>query len=459
MRPSFVADLYEYPDPNRYYMEVTITPVDTLIMFTGAERVLYTNKSGDVLDTVVFRLYPNETAFGARMEVTHAEVNGQPVTPRLEAGRTALVLPLPEPIGPGESVEVTLEFYVAIEKGLQSGYAQFSYVHHILATPDFYPVLSVYEDGGWWMDVGPDRGDAVYSETGLYEALITVPAEWTLVASGEEIASTDNGDGTITYHYVSGLMRDFALMASDNFSRMTGTVEDIEINVYCLSDDFDGADDALRFAQDAIEVYNTHYGPYPFTELDVVETPTRAGGIEYPGLIVVAEDVWVPGEPFFEVVVAHEVAHQWWYSQVGNDQVRYPWIDEALTSFTEYIYTYYVHGEERAEEYMEGFRSTYLGYTGSGGRDLPIGMPVSAYDDREYGVFVYRKGAVFFYALEQELGRDTLLEALQTYLERYRYRVARPEDLLHVFEEVSGRDLDEIFAEWVGANVIEVSES
>jgi uncharacterized protein (DUF2342 family) len=56
----------------------------------------------------------------------------------------------------------------------------------------------------------------------------------------------------------------------------------------------------------------------------VVETPTAAGGIEYPGLVVIADRLWSQANQRFMWVVIHEVAHQWWFSLVGNDQTRDP---------------------------------------------------------------------------------------------------------------------------------------
>ncbi len=84
--------------------------------------------------------------------------------------------------------------------------------------------------------------------------------------------------------------------------------------------------------------YDQRIGAYPFSELDVVATPTSAGGIEYPGLVVIADSLYKEDTTFREVVVAHEVAHQWWYSLVGNDQIDEPWLDEAFAQFTTALY-------------------------------------------------------------------------------------------------------------------------
>lgn len=81
-----------------------------------------------------------------------------------------------------------------------------------------------------------------------------------------------------------------------------------------------------------------------------------------------------------------------------------------------------------------------------------IGLPVAeyAYHRRAYSAIVYGKGPLFFIELADEVGEDVLIAGLQEYLKRNRYGVAEPADLLSVLEEVSGRQLDGPFAEWVG---------
>ena len=69
-------------------------------------------------------------------------------------------------------------------------------------------------------------------------------------------------------------------------------------------------------------------GPYGAPELDVLDVPPRIvnGGIamEYPQLIL---------SPAYPPAVSHEIAHQWFFRLVGNDEWSDPWVDETLTEF------------------------------------------------------------------------------------------------------------------------------
>ncbi len=95
-----------------------------------------------------------------------------------------------------------------------------------------------------------------------------------------------------------------------------------------------------RWLPSALEIYNQQFGAYPYKELDVVEGPMRnALGVEYPGIVMIGASLYkAPEKPDFEITVAHEVAHQWWYNVVGNDVFDEPWLDEALATYSSDVY-------------------------------------------------------------------------------------------------------------------------
>jgi len=450
MRPAFAGDIDAFVNRNRYYIEANLVFDNGVAILNGAQRVRYTNHSAETLDEIVFRLYPNLPALGGRMVVYRTELNGQPVEPALVERETALIIPLDEPLAPGDSVEVAMQFSLAAERGMYASYGAFGYQKDVFSGPEWHPMLSVYEEGrGWWLDRPTPTGDAGYSESGLYEVYLTVPENFVVALSGSEIESFPAGSGTMTYHYVSGPMRDSMLVASPIFGKVTGHVDDIAINVYFWPGDEVAAEEVLRIASDAVRVFNEQFGPYPFAELDIAET-FNFTAIEYPGVIVVADRVWEPGNDFMEISTAHEVGHQWFYSLIGSDQVEHPWIDEALTSFTEYVYTREIHGEEKLKDTVQGDRDWYNYYKSTGAPDLVLNLPVASYANNNYGVIIYVKGPLFYLELEKRLGRDRFKEALQLYFKRHKYELVESKDVLQAFEDATGEDLDAFFYRWVG---------
>ncbi len=450
MRPAFVQDVHAFGDRNRYYIEAALAFEDDIAIVHGAQRVRYTNHSSDTLREIVFRLYPNLPALGGRMIVYQAEVEGATVEPALSARESVLSLPLSQPLAPGASVEAALQFTTSAERGMFASYGAFGYQNNVFSGPEWYPVLSVYEEGeGWWQERPSPAGDAVYSETGLYEILLTVPESFIVAASGTTLATFPTGDDLTTHHIVSGPMRDSLIVAGPEFGVIRETVDDIAINVYYWPGDESAAEWVMDISLASMRVFNEAFGPYPFAELDVVETFNYTG-IEYPGIVIIADRNWERGNTFLELTTAHEIAHQWWYSLVGNNQVAQPWLDESLTSYSEYVYIREVYGDQRAREQVNADRSNYSYYRGSNAPDLPLDLPVSDYADNNYGMIIYVKGPLFYAELERQLGTERFLDALRLYYERHRYEVARSADVLAAFEDATGEQLDALFYQWVG---------
>jgi aminopeptidase N len=145
----------------------------------------------------------------------------------------------------------------------------------------------------------------------------------------------------------------------------------------------------------------------------------------------------------------HEVAHQWWYSLVGNDQLDEPWLDEALTEYTSLLYFEQRYGKKVAQSIVESvFQEPYEGLLHDG-QDMPVGLPVAAYSRDLYGAVVYRKGALFFLEMRQLVGNKVFYKILRTYFEQYRYGVAYPQDLMAVAEQVSRKNLDPLYEKWI----------
>ena len=123
------------------------------------------------------------------------------------------------------------------------------------------------------------------------------------------------------------------------------------------------AEVALETAVRALESFGERFGTYPYTEFDVASTPMQALGIEYPGMTGItlsvydpdAEVAGLPSRVLIESVVAHEVAHQWFYNTVGNDQVDEPWLDEALAQYLTWLYYIDAYGRSAAQGYRESW--------------------------------------------------------------------------------------------------------
>lgn len=447
LRPEFVTDLGLFPDATRYEIELTVDLGATTV--TGHERVSYTNTEDAPLDTLYLRLFPNTPGYSGAMTTTNILLDERPTVPLVELGGSALCLPLDPPLEPGARLDLVLDFTLALPTRADQGYRQLGYYNGVLALANAYPLIPVYDDEGWNVELAPPYGDAVYSETSFYTVRVTAPTRMTLTTSGTCTAPTLNPDGSSTWTCVAGPMRDFNAVLGPDYQVESRLVEGITVNSVFYSGHPQGGERALDWAAEAVHLFSTRFGPYPFAELDVVETPTRAGGIEYPGLVVINDAYYETLSERMEWVVVHEVAHQWWYSLVGNDQVDEPWLDEALTQYSTLLYFEDRYGTEVAADLLEYvFQRPYEGLV-EAGRDAPVGLPVAAYSEEDYGTVVYRKGPLYFHALRQEVGDEDFWRILRTYFVRNRYGIATPKDWLAAVELVTGDEHRTLYEQWI----------
>lgn len=441
--------LNQLPGATVYHIDVIID--DTLTTLQGQQAIFYTNQEAVPLDEIYFRLFPNLA--GGSSTVSNLLVDGQPVEPLYELRNSALRVPFASPLPPGESLVIQMDFAVTVPNGEGGNYGTFAFLEDVLALAHFYPMVAVYDDEGWNVEIAPTIGDVVYADTSFYLVRVTAPASQTLVASGVEIERTATElEQTVTI--VAGPVRDFYLVASESYEVVSRTVGEITVNSYAPADLLDGAEVALNQAAQALESFNTRFGPYPFTEFDVVGTTTFALGVEYPGIVAILLDLYdqagqvrgqaTPG--LMESVVAHEVAHQWFYSLVGNDQVDEPWIDEALAQYATILYYQDVYGEPGASGFSASLERRWAGVNRA---DIPIGLPVRDYTVAEYSGIVYGRGPLFIAHLAETMGQEAFDQFLRDYYTSYRWRIATGDDFKQLAEQHCTCDLTPLFETWV----------
>jgi hypothetical protein len=430
-----------------YHIEFNIA--EDLYHLSGREEVQYTNMETVSLDQIQFRLFPN--LLGGEMEVSNLQVDGQPVTPSLELNDSLLLVPLASSLAPGDHVIVSMDFDVTVPRDVELNYGLLSYSEDVLALAHAYPMIAVYDDEGWNAELPARYGDITYADMSFYIVKVSAPSDVTVVSSGSEVQRSESGE-TQTLIVANGPARDFYLAASPLYEEISETFEGITLRSYAPENLQAGSRAALETAINSLELFGEKYSDYPYTELDIAATPTLAGGIEYPGLIVLNWNLYNVGgndpgtRQTLEAVVAHEVAHQWYYNLVGDDQLDDPWLDEALAQYLTYEYfanQYGPGGEAGFRSYLE------TSWERVGSADIPIGLPVVEYDEMEYGAVVYGRGPLFFIALRDEIGQQVFDAFLRDYTEQLSWGIATPEFLQSLAEEHCACDLDALFDEWV----------
>lgn len=443
------ARLNDYLGASVYHIDYTISA--GLTSLEGAQTVHYTNREDVALSEVQVRLLPN--VLGGEMTVSRVLVNGINVEPIYSLADSLLRISLAPSLPPGESVDLSFIFAVKIPTEIESNYGILAYYNGVLTLAHTYPMIAVYDDEGWNAEIPPDQGDPTYADASFFLVNVDAPMGVVMAGSGREISREENGNRQIVT-YAAGPARDFYLAASPDYQLTSTTDGEVTFNAYAPEDLQEGAQMALNVAIQAFKVFDERYAPYPYTEFDIVSTPTFALGIEYPGIIAITDRIYdIQGSVngislgnLMESTVAHEAGHQWFYNLVGNDQLDEPWLDESLTQFATWQYYADRYGASGANGFEQSLRERWSRVDN---RPTPIGLPVADYSGAAYSAIIYGRGPLFFDALREQMGAEAFNAFLKDYTLSNTWGIGTGQEMRQLAEKHCSCDLSALFEEWV----------
>jgi hypothetical protein len=384
--------------------------------------------------------------------------------------RTVFVLPLPSPVGPGETVSVELAFKAKIPRTFaRTGFrGDYFFLSH------FYPALAVYEKEGWNCHQFHANTE-FFSDYGVYDVSLKVPRGWVVGATGRQVDRKDQPDGTTTHRYVQADVHNFAWTTSPDYQVRTARFEQaglppVDMRLLIQPEHLDQTNRHFAATRAALQNYGSWYGPYPYGHVTVVDPAygSRVGGMEYPTLFTAGTRLFNPaggGSP--EGVTIHECGHQFWYGIVGNNEQEHAWLDEGFNRFSdERTYDVAYGNEQLVRRYLR-----LAGRARDGGGFFPLLFPEVTSDRITRAVdgyrpaataeiaarptflyyppaaanITYNKTGVWLLTLERYLGWPTLQKIMSTHFERWKFKHPRPEDFFATANEVSGQDLTWFF--------------
>jgi len=457
----------------------------------GTEVVTWHNRAGDIITEIQFHLYLNafrnnkatlfdesggtirdigfdqDSGWGY-IEITRIALpSGQDVTDRMrfirpdndsEADKTVMSLPLPQPLPPGDSVTLRIDFSAKLPTPPVRAGAKGEYYF----AGQWFPKVGVYIDGAWNCHQYHANSE-FFADFGVYDVRITVPKEDIVGATGLEAGVTVNDDGTATHYYHAEDVHDFAWAASPEFVEFTGDTQDVAIRLLMQPDRVSLAPRYLSAAKAAVAYFQEWIGDYPFPNLTIID-PRRgavnSGGMEYPTLFTAIGLYGMPdGIRLIEATIVHEFAHGYWQHLVATNEFEESWLDEGLATYSEAKIMNDLYGPQGDVVDVIGLRINvqtvdrwqYLGYPD---RDPVARYAWKYYSDMSYVVNSFYKPAIMFSTLENYLGEDTMREILHTYYERWRFRHPKTQDLVDVANEVSGQNLGWFFNQAIYSNAV-----
>jgi len=293
-----------------------------------------------------------------------------------------------------------------------------------------------------------------------YRFEITVPQGIEVAANGLLVETIENGDKVTYVFEVNQPMASYlATVNIDDFViQESESASGIPIRNYI-------PEELLEYAHvfdrqgEMIEYFSTLFGEYPFDVYGAVVIDQFLGyALETQTMSLFGSDMLLGDPEQAERVVAHELSHQWFGDSVSLVDWSDIWLNEGFASYAEWLWAEYNGGEEALNEavisnyqFMSGEAFLDYGYTEQEAiaQARQFGAPGEPTANELFNASVYLRGGLVLHALRLAVGDDEFFEILRTYAERFQYGNARTADFIALAEEISGRDLDKFFNEWL----------
>lgn len=379
-------------------------------------------------DKIVLQYYPLCYCPEAKTKLSISTDNGQPTTviDRLEVNGEKTNYTLDYSFS---SINVDYRVFVGKQTTIEIDYRltipqvadRLGFVDGYYSLCRFYPYVAPIVDGNYSARAYSDIGETELFYLADFEVSVSLSDKYVLAHTGKAVR-TDSSDGVVNYLIKAEKVRDFALAYSKNFTRRSVEYNQTTINYYFLKDATPNYE--LEVIRKSLQVFGRLFGEYSREQLSLIIAPFSYGGMEYSELIVVSDGL---KESAREETIVHEVAHQWWFLKVGNDQAKYPWIDESLAEFSVALYFLQTDRGQIFESYrkhgMKVMQNRIIDC-----KTTAISGSVYSFDQDSYADCVYTLGCLMWINLYSLEGHN-LLEDLSDYAENNSTETATESDI------------------------------
>ena len=393
--------------------------------------------------------YPNGLSYGD-MSINACTQDGKDVDFEIcGQDQNILQLSLLEEVFPSERACVKISFTLTLANVV----ARTGVNDKTVNLGNFYPILCGY-DNGFYECVYYGVGDPFFSDVADYKVSITIPSEYKIATSGKQTSVTQTGNKKTVVSSLENA-RSFAIVLSREFHTISLVVDGTEVVYYYYQDQDPSL--SLKYAVDALKLFNEKFGKYPYETYSVVQTAFVQGGMEYPALTYISDSI--TGTAYGEVIV-HETAHQWWQTVVGNNEVEHGFLDEGLAEYSVVLFfeNYPDYGVN-AKSLIQSAEQTYKVFCSVVDRlegKVNSVMNRSLKDftsEYEYVNMAYIKPCIMYDTLRKTIGEEKFFKGLKRYYEQYAFKNATPYDIVGVYEKL-GADSNGFFESFYNGSAI-----
>jgi puromycin-sensitive aminopeptidase len=429
--------------PARY--RISLKPNFETFTFAGDETITLTIKK----PTTTITLHAIE------LEITSASIGESAASVSYDKKRETATLSFKTPIQKGEA-ELSIAFVGTLNDKMHGFYRsnyQREGATHWIATTQFE-------------STDARRAFPCFDEPAMkavFDISLTIPAGMEAISNTMPIKKSTNADGSMRVDFSPTPVMSTYLLAFivGEFEHVQKKSKDgVLVRVFTTPGKKEQATFALECAARIVSFFNQYFAiRYPLPVLDMIAIPDfSAGAMENWGAITYRESALLvdpkhsstQNRQWVALVIAHEIAHQWFGNLVTMNWWTHLWLNEGFASYIEYLAVNHLFPEwDIWTQFLVADHAVALHYDGL---EHTHPIEVEVHDPAEiasvFDAVSYSKGASVIRMLAEYLGEKTFRDGLRLYLKTHRYANAETADLWRALSRISGKPVAKIMANW-----------
>ena len=285
--------------------------------------------------------------------------------------------------------------------------------------------------------------------------IITAPGHYKVVGSGKFVSEVPSSANlvTTTWDEQVPISTKVMVFGAANFAvDQSGDVHGVPVSTWVYKQNDKAGFYDFAVAPKVMAYYDSLIHSYPYEKLANVQSRTTYGGMENAGNIFYFENS-VNGKGEREDLIAHEIVHQWFGNSATEADWPHAWLSEGFATYLTLVYVSEREGQEEMNKRLKANRKRIIEYWQS--NPLPVvNFELVTYPKIEnlrelLSTNTYQKGGWVLHMLRQELGDEAFWQSVRQYYSIYKNSNATTADLKNKMEEVSGKDLQQFFDQWL----------
>ena len=425
----------ETASPRHYQLDASLNFLEHSL--TVSETIDYTNNTGISLDSLPLVIPPADVPDAFSLISLQISPEQADASSAFDGER--LWISFATPLPPDGQLSISLLFQLQVPKGE----SPFGYTDRQLLLADWYAFIPPYlPETGWLINPPGEVGEYLaYPLADFSVNLRLSPSlEGVIVAASAPLTAQDGN----CRRYAVQSVRNFTLAASPEYQMFASQRGDVTIVSYTFPEHAGLTARAANIAQSAWALYSQIYTENPRQYMSVVEAEIP-DGLECDGLFFLSDGYYAKADDtpqnYFELLVAHEAAHQWFYGSVPNDPAHEPWLDESLATYSELLYLE-TYAPDLVNWWWE-YRVQSFAPTGK------VNGTIYDYGKvRPYINATYLRGVSFLQAVRDRIGDKAFFDFLHSYasLEEDHFQTA--DDFFDLLASCTEQDLSGLIAQY-----------